>query len=150
MVEENQRRASIIFSCMKMKDLPVMMCRTEQCNDVVFLEFPDNSKVDLASAHKIVANRLDFTKHEKHYLIIDVSNVRHVSIEAREFMQRADGGLQNILAAAFIATNPVSSLIANIFIKTPKDFEARFFSNKDDAFKWICTHRTKNQIIPNV
>ncbi len=127
-----------------------MIYRTEQDDDIVIMEFPDNSKVDLMSAQKIVASRLDFTKHEKHYLIIDISNVRHVSTEAREFMQREDGGLQNILAAAFVATNPVSSLIANIFIKTPKNFEARFFANKDAAFEWIYTHRSNYQIIPNV
>ena len=135
---------------MKMEDSPLMICRTEQNNDIVFVEFPDNSKVDLMSAQKIVAGRLDFTKHEKHYLIIDISNVRHVSTEAREFMQHADGGLQNILAAAFIATNPVSSLIANIFIKTPKNFEARFFANKEAAFEWIYTHRSNYHSIPNV
>jgi hypothetical protein len=45
--------------------------------------------------------------------------------------------LKNILGAAFIASNPVAALIANIFVKTPKDFIARFFSNRKEALDWI-------------
>ena len=121
-----------------------MVCRTENNNDIVFVEFHDNLKVDLASAQEIVASRLSFTENRKHYLIIDISNVRQVSLEAKEFMQRPDAGLKNILAAAFIASNPVSALIANIFVKTPKEFEARFFSNKKSALEWIYGHRQKS------
>ena len=55
----------------------------------------------------------------------------------------------NILGAAFIATNPVSALFANIFIKTQKDFQAKFFSNKEDAFDWIiaCREKVRSKLI---
>src|SRR5688500_18002884 len=107
---------------------------TENDSDIVFAEFPNNLKVDLVKAKEIVANRLGLMQDRKHFLVIDISNVREVTQDAKEFMQRGGMGLKNILGAAFIATNPVSALIANIFIKTPKDFEARFFSNKEEAF----------------
>src|SRR2546421_10461101 len=128
---------------MKASEYPMMVCSTGQSNDIVFLEFNSSLRVDLTSAREIVASRLDFTENKKHYLIIDISNVRQVSSEAREFMQRPDAGLKNILGAAFIASNPVSALIANIFIKTPKDFEARFFSSKKSALEWVNSHRLK-------
>ncbi|GHN02187.1 hypothetical protein WSM22_36760 [Cytophagales bacterium WSM2-2] len=128
---------------MKTDPHPLMVCSTELGNDIVFIEFQDNLRVDLAVAQRIVASRLDFTENRKHYVVIDISNVRQVTTEAREFMQRPDAGLKNILGAAFIASNPVSALLANIFVKAPKDFEAKFFSNKKNALEWIYTNRQK-------
>jgi hypothetical protein len=116
---------------------------TENNSDIVFAEFPSNLKVDLVKAKEIVASRLGLMQERKHFLVIDISNVREVTQDAKEFMQRGGMGMKNILGAAFIATNPVSALIANIFIKTPKDFEARFFSNKEEAFDWIFEYREK-------
>jgi hypothetical protein len=122
---------------------PLVVCYAEKNSDIVFAEFPHNLRIDLTAAKEIVSNRLDFMKESKHYLIIDVSNVRDISTEAKEYMQQPDAGLKNILGAAFIATNPVSMLIATIFIKTQKDFPARYFTNKEDAFDWIVDCRTK-------
>jgi hypothetical protein len=94
-------------------------------------------QVDITIAREIVASRLSFTENKKHYLVADVSKVRSVTSEAKLFMQKPDGGLKNILGAALIASNPVSALIANIFIKTPTNFQARFFSNRKEAIHWI-------------
>jgi hypothetical protein len=109
------------------------------CN-IVFVEFDANLRVDLKAAREIVAHRIDFTENKKVYLVADMSNIRHVTSEAKEFLQSIEGGLKNILGAALIASNPVSALIANIFIKSPKNFQARFFSNKLDASTWIVEH----------
>jgi hypothetical protein len=129
---------------MNEKDFPLMMLSNAgDLNDVVFVEFCTNFRVDLAAAKQIVAKRLNFANHKRHYLVLDMSNVRAVTAEAKKYLQAPDGGLQNILAAALIASNPVSALIANIFIKTPKEFQAKFFSNKDDAFDWVCKQRQK-------
>ena len=105
--------------------------------DVIFAEFREHLKIDLLTAKEIVANRLAFTDNKKHYLVMDVSKVRTVTIEAKKFLQMSEGGLKNILGAALIASNPVAALIANVFIKTPKDFHARFFCSKKDALEWI-------------
>jgi hypothetical protein len=128
---------------MRTEEYPLIICCTEESSDIVFVEFPDNLRVDLAAARQLVAGRLEFTQDKNHYLVVDISNVRHVSTEAKEFLQRPDAGLKNILGAAFIASNPVSALIANIFIKTPMKFQAKFFWKKDDAFDWINKCRTK-------
>jgi hypothetical protein len=116
---------------------------TADCSDVIFAEFPANQKIDLNKAKEMVAHRLDLAQDKKHFIIVDISNVREVTKEAKEFLQRTESGLKDILGAAFIATNPVSALIANIFIKIPKGFDAKFFSNKSDAFSWIGDQRKK-------
>lgn len=124
---------------------PLVACRREDNSDIIFAEFPNNVRIDLNSAKEIVANRLHFTKSKKHYLVVDISNIRQVSSEAKEFLQRPDTGLLNLLGAAFVATNPVSAMIANIFIKTPKDFRAKFFKSKEDALEWIIVQRAANK-----
>jgi hypothetical protein len=125
----------------------MVSCQRERNSDIVFAEFPNRLRIDLAAAKEIVSNRLDFMKSKKHYLVVDISNVRQVSSEAKEFMQRADTGLKDLLGAAFIATNPVAAMIANIFIKTPKNFQAEFFGNKEDAYNWIIAQRTRSSVI---
>lgn len=118
-------------------------CSTEPNSDVVFIEFCANLKVDLANAREIVNDRLLFTQNRMHYLITDTSNVSHVTVEAKEFLQQPHGGLKNILGAAFIANNPVGELIANVFIKTPKNFHARVFSSREEALAWIEEYKMK-------
>ena len=115
---------------------------TATMEGVVFAEC-NYLKVDLLIAMQIVADRLDFTNHKKHYLVFDISRVQNVTTDAKKFLQHPDGGLKNILGAALIASNPVAALIANVFVKTPKDFQARFFSNKKDALDWIIARKQK-------
>jgi hypothetical protein len=128
---------------MMIRKYPLVTCSSDLNSDIIFAEFQNNLKIDLMVAREIVANRLDFAKNKKHYVVVDVSNVREISTEAKEYMQRPDTGQKHILGIAFIATNPVSALFANIFIKTQKDFPARFFSNKNDAFAWIIEYKEK-------
>lgn len=145
MAEQNKIRKTQFASRMRKEMYPLVTCFTEEHSDIIFAEFPGNLKIDLAVAREIVANRLDFTKNTKHYVILDASNVREISSEAKEYMKRPDTGQKNILGIAFIATNPLSTLFANIFIKTQKNFQAKFFSNKDDALDWIIEQRRKNK-----
>jgi hypothetical protein len=133
---------------MNPKDLPFITLSTSgNIVDVIFIEFCKNLRVDLTAAKQIVAKRLNFAGEKKHYVVLDMSNVRVVTAEAKKYMQAPDGGLKNILGAALIASNPVSALIANIFIKTPKDFQAKFFNNKHDAFDWIHIQRKRSTLI---
>ncbi len=125
----------------EIKEYPFVIFRRELGSNIIFANYEESLKIDLTIAQAIVANRLEFTENEKHYLVLDVSHVRTVTPEAKKYMQQAEGGLKNILGAAFIANNPVSELIANVYVKTPKDFEARFFSNKDEAIRWIIEHK---------
>jgi hypothetical protein len=129
---------------MLIEKYPLVVFYSEMNSDIIYAEFPKNLIIDLTIAKEIVANRFDLAKDKCHYIIIDISNVKKISGEAKEYLQRPDAGLKNILGAAFVATNPVSTMIANIFIKTPKDFQAKFFSSKDAAFQWIQGVRAKN------
>lgn len=122
---------------------PLIFYTKEESSEIIFAQFSNIVVVDLVLAKELVAIRLSMMKEKKHYLVIDLSNVREVSAAAKEFLQRPDKGLKNILGAAFIATNPVSAMIANVFVKTPKDFQARSFTTKAEAFRWMLDQSRK-------
>ena len=130
---------------MKTKKYPLVICSKEDNCNIVFSEFSDNLKVDLSTAEEIVANRLEFTENKKHYLIINISNVQQVTLEAKEFMAKADAGLKNILGSAFVASNPVSALLANIMIKATPSVPSKFFSSQRDALSWIKELKLKHR-----
>jgi hypothetical protein len=119
--------------------------KIEQNHDIICVVFNKNLKVDIEIANQLVSDRLDFTQNKNYYYIIDLSNVRQITPDAKFFMQRSDGALKNILGAAFIASNPVSALLANIFIKAEKDFPSKFFSKMNDALDWIHELKSKRR-----
>lgn len=111
---------------------------------ILYAEFTRHIRVDIQKAMEMVWCRLEFTGNSKHYMIADLSKVTEVTGEAKEYLQNPDGGLKNLMAAALIASNPVSALIANIFIKTPKSFPARYFSKKEEALAWILDQKQRS------
>ncbi len=120
---------------MNIKIYPLVSFSLEEGNIVISKIKALN--IDIQAAKEMVANRLDFMKGKKHYILIDISNIKLYTSEAKQYMQDPEMGLKNILGAAFIASNPTSTLIANVFIKTKMNFPAKFFSKKVDALKWI-------------
>jgi hypothetical protein len=128
---------------MKKKKYPFVTYSEKISSNIIYVEYSKNLKIDLAIAKEIVANRHDFTENKKHYLIINASNVKQVTIEAKKYMQSEEHGLRNIIATAFIASNQVSALIANIFIKTPNVI-SKFLANEKDALLWIKELKQKN------
>jgi hypothetical protein len=133
---------------MKQKKYQHVTCSLDSTTGIFFAEYENNLKVDLTVAKIIVANRFEFTDNRPHYVIIDISNVKEVTAEAKEYMQHPEGGLKNILGAAFIANNPVAELIATIYVKTSMDFEAKFFRKKEDAVSWLMAYMNRKNQLP--
>lgn len=111
--------------------------KVEKENDIICVEFSKDLKIDEDIASKLVSDRINFTKDLKYYYVIDLSNIKQITPEARHFMQNSQKALANILGVAFIASNPVSTLLANIFVKTEKKFPAKFFNKMTEAIDWI-------------
>lgn len=119
------------------KKYPYITCRTQPSSNIIFAEYATDLKVSLDIAKDIVASRIEFTENKHHYVVLDISNIKEVTAEAKEYMQHPEGGLKNILGAAFIASNPVAELLASIYVKTPMKFEAKLFRKKEEAVSWI-------------
>jgi hypothetical protein len=130
---------------MRFKKYNHVTCSLDVVSGLFFAEYEENLKVDLAIAKEMVAYRTEFTENIPHYVVLDISNVKQVTAGAKAYMQHPEYGLKNILGAAFVANNRVAALIANIFIKTPKDFEAKFFHSKEEAVRWIKECKAKKE-----
>lgn len=122
---------------MQVKKYPLLTI-TKLEEDILYIEYEHNLKADIEAAKELVSNRMDFSNGENCYLISDVSSAKGVTREAKEYLQDPEAGLKHILGSAFIASNPLAVLIANIFIKSRKNHApSKCFSNKADALKWI-------------
>lgn len=122
---------------MRSKSYPLSNLTLLEDEDILYVEYCRGLEINLHNAKEIVANRFEFMQDAEHYMIIDATNIKSVSPEARSYLLDLNYGTKNILASAIIASNPVSALLANIFIKSSKNFPSRFFSKKVDALKWI-------------
>ena len=105
--------------------------------DVVFSSFSENLHVDIDIVKEIVACRIDFIGNEEKFYIVDINNLKHISSEAKFYTYNSREGLENVLACAIIATNPSSTLLANILVKTPSEIPFKHFLNKESAVVWI-------------
>lgn len=132
---------------MVVKEYAFVIFTAEENSDVIFAHFPQSIKVDLELAKQLISYRLDFAKGLRHYLVMDISNVKHITAQAKEYTQFAPEAVANILGAAFIAGNPVSSLFANIFIKAQNKFPSKYFSSKEDAFNWVEELKKKSPVV---
>lgn len=122
---------------MKTKLYTLSKMSTDGDDDIVFIDYNKNLEVSLVLAQEMVDNRLEFTNNKPHYVIIDATGIKSMSLDAKNYLLDPDYGTKNILGSAIIANNPVSAMIANIFTKGAKNFPSRFFSKKADAIKWI-------------
>jgi hypothetical protein len=122
---------------MEIKYASVTFSRELKSNIVFCSEFNCGYEMDLSMAKKIVASRLEFTENHKHYIIADLSGIKRVTREASEYMLSPAGGAENILGGAFLANNPVTVLLANVFMKKVKNIPTKFFSDKKKALLWI-------------
>jgi hypothetical protein len=106
--------------------------------DILFCQYSQNLDIDLEIARQLVQDRLDCSQGRPIYTLIDFTNVRSVSKEARDYMNSEEGGLKGIIAGAFISTNVVSTLFINLYLKisNPK-VPAKFFTSFDEAFAWL-------------
>lgn len=110
----------------------------EEEGDVIFFEYSPNSEIDLDRAKKLVETRLSYAGGKPSYYLIDLSNLKSVTKEAREYMSDPNGGLNGILAGAFISNKLLTTVIVNLFFQINRPVvPARFFTKKKDALEWL-------------
>ena len=124
---------------MKKVEYRYITVHTESANpDVIFGTYAPRLEIDLAIAKELIENRLSFSKGQPVYAVMDFTNVKSVTKEARDFMNSPEGGLKGILGGAFVSNNVVTTMFVNLFLKVSKPpVPARFFNNPKDAMNWL-------------
>lgn len=114
-------------------------------NEYVYMEIKDEliyakfktEQVTLDIAKKIIDLRLSFVDGQVLPALIDGSDVKHLTKEAREVLS-TDQASQNIAALAVIVRNPVTRAIANFFLKFQQPrYPFRLFTDPERAKRWL-------------
>ena len=110
----------------------------EQSPDMIFGVYAPRLEIDLDKAKELIDNRLSFTDGKPAYALIDFTNVKSVTKEARDYMNSPEGGLKGILGGAFLSNNVVATLFINLYLKVNKPpVPAKFFTNREEALRWL-------------
>jgi hypothetical protein len=116
----------------------ISVCFHDEMPDIMFCSYAPHLMIDLPIAHELIENRLNFSGGRSVYTLIDFTNVKGVTKEARDYMNRIDGGLKGILGGAFISNNIMATLLINLLLKISKpSVPAKFFTNQQEALKWL-------------
>jgi len=111
---------------------------TTESEDIVFFKYAPKLEIDIDVAKEIVESRLHYTNGKSVYTLIDFSNVKSVTKEARDYMNSPEGGLKGILGGAFLSTSVVSTLFVNLYLKISNpSVPAKFFTSEKDAVWWL-------------
>ena len=128
------------------KEYKTVLFWKEEMDDILFFKYAPKLEMDIEIAKEIVKNRLEYTNNQPMYTVIDGSNLKSTTKEARDYMTSPNGGLKGILAGAFLANSVVTTVIINLYLTINKPpTPAKFFSNKQDALKWIAEIKEKNK-----
>jgi hypothetical protein len=107
-------------------------------NDIIFFKYKPSIEIDIHMAKDLVQKRLDYTDGQSVYTLIDFTNVKSVTKEARDYMNSPDGGLKGILGGAFLSNSVVATLFINLYLKVSSpSIPAKFFTNINDAISWL-------------
>lgn len=117
-------------------------------NDIVEFDIQDGilfgkykvSKIDLEAAKKATVFRKQITNGKKLPSIANISMVKEVTKETREYFSDEAG--DDLTALAVIVSNPVTRMMGNFFLKfhQPK-YPFKFFSDTSSAKQWITDYK---------
>jgi hypothetical protein len=106
--------------------------------DIIFFKYKPSIEIDINTARDLVQKRLDYTAGGAVYTLIDFTNVKSVTKEARDYMNSPEGGLKGILGGAFLSNSIVATLFINLYLKVSNpSIPAKFFTNSMDAISWL-------------
>jgi hypothetical protein len=121
---------------MKSIETPDVFFKIE--DDILFCSYKPHIVIDLDIAKRIIRDRIAFAGDELYPILIDFSNMKSVTKEARDYMNSPQGGLQGLLGGAFLSNSVVATLFINLYLKINNPpIPARFFTNKADALIWL-------------
>jgi hypothetical protein len=117
-------------------------------DEVIFFSYSPKLEIDISIAKELIRNRLEYCQGRSYFALIDFSNVKSVTKEARDYMNDPEGGLRGILGGAFLSDNIVSTLFVNLYLRINKPVvPAKFFTKKEEALAWLENIKSKKAVL---
>ena len=115
----------------------------EEDDDILFFKYSPKLEMNIDTAKEIVRSRLEYTGGKPMYTLIDATNLKSATKEARDYMTSSEGGLKGVLGGAFLSNSVLATLVINLFLMVSHPaIPAKFFTNKDEAVKWLRKSKT--------
>lgn len=104
---------------------------------VMHAVFEPETIVNISMAKNLVKYRLDLSNNKQFPLYVDIRGILAIDVEARNYLISEEATkLAN--AAAIHVGNPISKLLANLFLTVDKPIKpTRIFSDKTKALTWL-------------
>lgn len=110
-------------------------------NEVIHSDYKENVAITLESAKEELAMCKSFELDGKALSIVDLSPIKSVSKEARNFYAGKEFS-DCYTAVALITRTTISRVIGNFFLGINKPlFPVRLFNDKESAIKWLLTFK---------
>ncbi len=95
------------------------------------------STIDISKIQKTVRSRVEALNGNSYPLLSNIKSIKNSTKEARDYLASKDG-CQGISKAAILISSPVSSMIANFFIKASHPIiPTKMFTNEAEAKNWL-------------
>ncbi len=105
---------------------------------ILFSNYKKQLVMDIDVAKQIVKDRIEFTEGKPYFILIDFTNLRSTTKEARDYMNNPESGLKGLLGGAFLSNNVVATLFVNLYLKVNNPtIPAKLFTNKAEAINWL-------------
>lgn len=105
---------------------------------------PEITRISLAMAKEIVADRLKINKGITMPLYIDLANVKSADKEAREYFA-GEESVQLVSASAFLLHSYVALILGKLFLSINKPkANIELFRTKAKAIKWLEHYKNLN------
>jgi hypothetical protein len=121
------------------------MITTEHITDFVSIELVNGvvigtlkcEYVDLSIAQAAVSHRLKHFGNKDYLMIVNMSNVKHITKEAREYLA-SEIGCSKVKCCAIIISSEVTKIIANFFVRINKPLvPTSIFTSEEKARQWL-------------
>lgn len=115
-------------------------------NEILFCSYKKQLEIDIETAKRIIKDRSLFTEGKRYPVLIDFTNMKFVTKEARDYMNTPEGGLKGLLGGAFLSNNVVGTLFVNLYLKVSEPvIPAKFFTRKEEALRWLTELNNKTK-----
>lgn len=123
----------------------------DQSGQIISGEYTPGLEINLEIARELVESRLNFCQGKNVYVLVDFSNIKSVTKEARDYMSNPDGGLKGVLGGAFLSNNAVATFFVNLYFKISKpSIPSRFFTNRTEALEWLTKLKNESNTSENL
>ena len=104
---------------------------------ILISAYKESSNIEIEDAIMVRDATLELTGGKKCVALVDLTNVRTISKEARYYFSGTEFAQVFIAAASFVST-PVSKIIGNFFLGMNKPaMPVRLFNSRDEAIAWL-------------